>query len=428
MSEIHGYEHNETQKNHQGAQVTPGKSLQVNLTENTPENPQPVQDIDSSGRTSSNTFFGEKIVVIPEIMIATQFQYGIEDGTAVPDLGNGGSISIEGNLLVLHTGVNPAGFASIESFETVRYVPGTQVFAKFTTFSTGSKPLSVTRGGLYDLLNGFFLEIVDNKAYFVRRRIGIDFREEIDLDAFAEREGYTLNIDKGNIFTISFVYLGFGPILLEVERPDGRPVMLHKIEYPNKFTETHIAQTYLPLRAEVFNEGNTTDVSISIGSISAGIMDGTTSDAAKRSFTYENDTVFPVIPETTLVAFRNKDEFNSIVNRIIARLILISGSNDVNKNCRWRLFKNPTFLNTPTWTDVNTNNSILEYSEDALVDFTTSEDVFLAWNTARLDNFFENVAALELDLPPNGTAAFAIETGLGGSGEADLSIRWDELF
>lgn len=424
--EIHGYENNEQQKNHQGVQVTEGKSLQVALSENGATNPQPVQDIDGAGRASANTLFGEKIVSTPKIMIATQFQYGIEEGTAEPEELNGGSIAIENGMLVLKTGTDPNGYAAIQSTETVRYVPGTQVFAKFTTFTSNGKPLSHSRGGLFDVNNGFYFEVINNEAFFVRRRSGVDFPEQIDLAAFAQREGYTLNLDKGNIFQISFVYLGFGPIVLEVERPDGRMVLLHKIEYPNKYTETHVAQTYLPLRAEAFNNGNTSNVTVSIGSIAAGIINGNSTDVAKRSFTYANTAAFVVSGNTTLVAFRNKDLFNGIANRIASRLIVMSGANDLNKNARWGLLQNPAFLNTPTWIDVNTNNSVMQYSEDALVDFAAANIYFLPWNVSRIDSFFETVKELELDLPPNGIAAFVISTV--GTGEADLSIRWDELF
>lgn len=427
MGKIGGYLKDNIKEAFRDVEVTLLHSLKVALTENTPENPLPVNNIDAMGRAGTNSLMGDTVTATRHITIATQFQYGIEDGTAVPEIIGSGAITFDENILKINSGVDINGKAAIESFETVRYVPGTEVFGGFTLFFENCVENSIARGGLYDAQNGFFIECRGDEYYFVRRRLAVDFEEKMDIAAFNEREGYELDLTKGNIFRISFIYFGFGPILLEVERPDGRNVLLHRIEYPNKHTQTHIAQTYLPMRAEVFNVGNNSDVGIGIGSIAAGIINGQSADAAKRTFTYENDTVFTVSGNTTLVAFRNKDVFNLIANRIVARLIQISGANDLNKNCRWRLFKNPTFLNVPTWTDVNTNNSVLEYSEDALVDFALSSDVFLSWNTAKIANFLENVSGLELDLPPNGVAAFAIETSLG-SGEADLSILWDELF
>lgn len=424
--EIHGYENNDSKQNHQGVEVTPAKSLKVALTENTPSNPLPIQDIDGSGRSGVNTLFGDRVMATRKIMIAAQFQYGIETGTSTPEIINGAAIDFDENILKINTGTNATGKATIETVETVRYIPGTEVFAKFTAFFENSQPNSFLRAGLFDVNNGFYIEVVNNEMYFCRRRSEVDFRELIDIAAFNAREGYELDISKGNIYKISFVYLGFGPILLEVERPDGRLVLLHRIEYPNKHTQSHITQTYLTMRAEAVNTGSVVNSGIGVGSIAAGIINGSSEDVARRTFSYENDVSFIINTNTTLVAFRNKSTFNGIVNRIVARLVLISGSNELNKNARWRILKNPTFLNTPTWNDVNTLDSVLEYSTDALVDFAAPSAKFLAWNVSKIESFFEMVKQLELDMPPNGVAAFVISTA--GTGEADLSIRWNELF
>ena len=92
-------------------------------------------------------------------------------------------------------------------------------------------------------------------------------------------------------------------------------------------------------------------------------------------------------------------------------------------------YRNPTLEVTPTpvWTDVNTNNSTLEYSTNAIVDYANSSDYFLAWNTGKEADFIQHVQDLLLDLPTGGVASFSI-LNTATNAEAELAIRWSELF
>ena len=51
----------------------------------------------------------------------------------------------------------------------------------------------------------------------------------------------------------------------------------------------------------------------------------------------------------------------------------------------------------------------------------------MAWNTAKEESFREDVSDYLLDLRPGETVAFVIESGTI-TGEADVSIRWNERF
>lgn len=387
-----------------------------------------VINADLSGRQGLKTIFGDSIVGIRKASIAAQFQYGIEEGTADSEIVGSGSISIVESLLVMSSGTDVDGKAAIESVETVRYVPGQETFAMFTLVFSTPQLNSIQRGGLFDSENGFFVSYdIDGKFYFVQRRDGVDSKQEIVLTEFLSKYGYNFDPTKGNIYRISYGYLGFAPITLEVVRPEGGFALLAKIEYPNLHEVTHTIQTFLPIRGEVENVGNNTDIILKSGSLAAGITNGGTEDIAGRRFTWANDATFIFTGNVTLVAFHNKTTFQSLENRVPARLLFVSGANDSNKVLRWRLYKNPIFSVAGTWNDVDINNSTLEYSEDAVVDYAADNDLFLAWNTGTSADFFEQVEELLLDLPPDGYAAFAI-LNAATNAEADLSIRWSELF
>ena len=193
---------------------------------------------------------------------------------------------------------------------------------------------------------------------------------------------------------------------------------------------THIEQTFLPVRGEAENSGNNTDIVLKSGSLAAGIVNGGGEDIAGRRFAWANETVFTVSGNTTFVTFRNKTSFQGRVNRVPALLLLVSGAYDTNKSGRWKLYKSPTLeaAPVPIWNDVDANNSTLEYSLNAVVDYAASTELFLAWNVFRAGDFFEIVSELDLLLTPGGHASFVVETDGAATGDADLSIRWSELF
>ena len=396
----------------------------------TTKDPSGSSDIDQNGRFGANTVFGDRVIGTRHSTIAAQFQYGLQSSDADPVVDNGGIVDFFESMLRISSGVNVAGSAMIQSTATVRYTPGQEVYCFFTAVFSPPKADSYQRVGLFDDDNGFFVGYEGTQFSFVRRRNGVDNITAINLSDFAIENKYILDPLKGNIYKISYGYLGFAPITLEVMTPDGGYAVLAKISYPNSATETHTTQTFLPVRGEVGNTGNDTNLTVLSGSLAAGITNGDDSgtDATSRAFAWANEVEFTVSGDTELVAFRNKDIFNGITNYVNARLILISGANELNKNPRWKLLRNPAILNTPTWNDVKTGDSVLEYSLDALIDFALSDDLYMAWNKFKTGDFFEKVEEFVLDLPPGATAIFIIESEAAATGTADLSIRWKELF
>lgn len=381
---------------------------------------------DNNGRSSTNTVFGDSIVGIRKTSLAHQFQYGLPESQFNISVTSSGTYDTNNAMLNLSTGTSVDGKVIIETKKYVRYIPGQETYDLFTPVFDTPKENTFQRIGLFDEDNGFFIGYEGTDFVFTRRRSGVDTQYSIDVTEFCSTCNTTLDPTLGNVFKISYGYLGFATISVDLMTPTGSLHNLLTIEYPNTSKLTHIAQTYLPHRLEVGNTGNNTNLTMSTGSFAAGIVDGGTTDVTSRENAYTNTGVFTIDSDTSLVVFRNKPTFNSVSNKIFSRLLLIAGSNDVNKNVRWRIIKNPTLTNTPTWTSVDAYESIMEYSTDATIDFTANDDTYLAWNVAKLGDFFHDVEKYKLDLPPNETAGFVIETT--GLGEAQLSIRWKELF
>lgn len=386
----------------------------------------PVKDVDQSNRESLNTVFGEKITGIRRPSTAAQFQYPLESNYATISTVNSGTVSQVDSLLVVSTGTSANVTASIQSRDFLRYIPGHEAYINFTaTFSEG-KANSTQRAGLFDTEDGFYIGYEGTDFCVSRRRDSVDYRSTINiLNVFNDK---TYNPSKGNIYRISFGYLGFAAIHFEVMNSYGGWEELHVIQYPNTQITTHISQTNLPARAEVANNGNTSDIVFKSGSFEFGIVDGGGTDPSSRFQTFASSNITAVAGVDEIVTFRNKATYGGLDNRVSGRLLLISYGTDLNKNASFQILKNATITNTPNWIDVDTDDSIFEYSIDATVDETTGK-VMLPWIAGKTDSMILDIPdSWRIKLRPEEHATIITTTPAGTTGTIDLSMRWVEEF
>jgi hypothetical protein len=402
--------------------------------DNTPvsrDNPFPISDIDSAHRESSNSIFGDKLIGTRVPSIAGQFQYGLRSDDAVVDVVGSGNTSFSNAMLILNTGVDADGHLGIQGSDYLRYIPGHEAYAFFTCVFATPVADSIQRIGLFDFDggdgNGFFIGFNGEQFGVTRRRAGVDTFMPVVVSSVFPEDITPFDPTKGNVYKISYGFLGFATIHFEILLPHGGFVELASFDYPNTSTETHIANTNIPLRAEMTNDGNTTDLEMRIGSVTAGIVDGGGADPIARIFTFAIPTTALSGGTTNqLITFRNKSSYFGITNKISTQLQLISSATDGNKPVRWGIRKNPDEV-TPgsaTWTDVSVD-SVMEFSTDFIADLTTGKDSLL-WNLSRADSFFEDVEDYLVKLRPNEVAT--IHATSQTASDIDLSIRWKELF
>ena len=385
------------------------------------------KSVDGAGRASANSVFGDSIVGTRVPTIAAQFQYGIRVDDVVADIVTTGTTVIEDSMLKLNTGVAADGHIGIQGSDYVRYIPGHEAYAFFTSVFSAPAVGLTQRVGLFDYDggngNGFFIGYNGTDFGVTRRRAGVDTFTSVDLSTVFPCE--TFDPEKGNVYKISYGYLGFAAITFEVMTPAGFFATLAKILYPNSSTETHIANTNIPLRAEMTNSGSTVDSQMRIGSVSAGIVDGGGADPIARVFSFALPTVVLVAGEVNQIAhFRNKDTFFGITNKISSHLILISAATEGNKTVAFGIKKNATVITPGTWDDADAD-SIMEYSTDTIVDIDTGVGM-IRWNMAKSDTFFQDIEKFLVKLRPGEWATFfSISTS---ASDVDLSIRWKDLF
>jgi hypothetical protein len=377
-------------------------------------------------RKNFNTVFGDKITGIRKNSISTQFVYALDTEATILTQANGATVSTTESMLYLQSSTATNGSAIIESKKVVRYIPGQESYMYFTCVYSQGVADNVQRVGLFDANDGFYIGYEGTQFGVSRRRAGEStFYPVANLEL---EKGYTLNPKKGNIYRISFGYLGFATINFEVLKPDGNWAKLYKIEYPNNFTVTHITNTYLPVRAECTNAGNTSNIKMYGGSVCAGIVDGGGVDVTSRAFSFSKTFADQTTAQKPIVAFRNKSTFKLKANKIPALLSRVSSANDGSKPIIYKLIKAPTITNTPTWVDVN-DNSTLEYSTNGTYTLTGISDtaVLTLWVEAKGANSFYVLENENLLLYPGEIALFYTDT-TSATFDFTFGIRWRELF
>ena len=376
---------------------------------------------DYLGRQSLNSLFGDKVVGTRTVYIASQFIYGIEEKDAIKEELNGGIIAVENGMLKGSTGTAPNGRASIQTRRYVRYKPGFDTVAMFTAIFSEPKLNSWQYIGLFGEDNGVFVGYdVDVKFKFFRRNNNVDHKYELDLSKLS----FALDTSKGNVYRINYGCPGFAPITLEVLSPKGSWEELFFLEYPNNYTETSLGNAYLNMRGEVGNSGNTTDVVLYSGSIHASVVGGMSDDLTSRYFSHTSGAIAVEAGDTTIIGFKSKDTFAGIANKIASRLGEVIAIPDLTRIAELKLIRNPTITNTPTWNDVDAN-SVLQCSEDIMIDMGTGEQVF-SMPIAKSDRSSKDFTDKEFLLYPNDYVVFVLNTKR--TGEFSLFVDWEELF
>ena len=398
------------------------------------KSPLKTSDTDPSGLQAFNGIFGEKLVGHRNPEFSANFTYPLDQrGVNVTTVGTG-AVTNENSLLKISTGSTASSSVKIETKRALRYQAGRDAEGMFTAIFTQGIEDSYQRAGLKNNENGFMIgfEGVDFAVFRKRDNVMEDtiiqsnFNED-KLDGTGT-SGYTLDPTTINIYRINYGYLGIAPIYYQIFAGYKLGwITYHVIDLTNSQTETHVTNPYLPIGVEVSNGSNAADIIFYSGSIYAGTFGTEISrDASARSFSFSTLPVSYIAgTQQLIVSFHNKPIYQSIVNKVEALLLYAASAVDGNKSVVIELY---ILALTPTggnWTDVSTLNSLLEHSTDTTIDLTGAE-LLLTLDLAKVDSKFLDVEKFKLLLQPNEYAAFVLTST--GATEANLSIRWDELF
>lgn len=236
--------------------------------------------------------------------------------------------------------------------------------------------------------------------------------------------GVTLDQTKGNVFQIQYQWLGFGAIQFYIEKPStGEFALVHRIEYANANTDPSILNPALPLFAQGENTSNTSNIQIQSSSMAAFVEGIDKSLGLKESSGNTKTSVGTT--QTNILTIRNKNIFQGKSNRVRIKLEFMTVSADGTKNVEMQVTKNTVLGGTPSYSDINANQSVVEV-DTAGTTITGGRQIF-AIELGKAEGRDRNLLDLDVILHPGETITFS---GAAASGTSDISAAcsWIERF
>ena len=211
------------------------------------------------------TGFGEFITSNSSPILDLKSIYGVTNLRDKVDVTGTGSVSTERGLYKISTGTTSDSSAMLSSVEYGRYIAGFEATAglgvMLDRMPTGNE---VARWGYFDDTTGYGFGANDPGVFPFRRSGGQEFiHNRIDWND----NDFEIDVTELTIFRIPFRWYGSGPALFKVSyTAPGGAAMLKDVDYFTAPAGEPICENpNLPIRAEVNNGGDATDLTMFVG-------------------------------------------------------------------------------------------------------------------------------------------------------------------
>lgn len=388
------------------------------------------------------TAFGDLRVAELTPVIQISFEYTVtNEEIGIIEVANTGTVTQSDAMCVVNTGATIGSTADWETKRNAKYRAGLGGLARFTALFTAGVAgteqmvgLADTTGSTATHKNGYAVGYDGSAFSFLRYQndalLAVPQTSWDDPMDGTGASGMTLDPTKLNVYFIEFQYLGAGAIVLWIES-DTTGVMLkaHTVLYANLNT---VPSTYNPnFHLMVYAENGATTADLTVKSSSmAYFIEGKTKyvevqQIHESSGKQEKTTV---TSETAIFTIRNKTTYASETNFIeiilenISTAIEASGANNLGQV---RLVRNATLGGTPSYSDINTTDSVVEIDVAGTTVTGGTELIYIPM-AGKNDREVIDLSNYEIFIEPGETVTVA---GLSAnSATIDSGILWKELF
>lgn len=289
---------------------------------------------------------------------------------------NGGTVTQASAMAVVGTSTTTASTALFQSKRHAKYRAGLGSLMRFTASFTSPVAGTTQCAGIIDEVgsgatfkNG--LAVCYDGLTFNFNRYANDAVTSKAISAWDDPldgsgpSGMEIDQTKINVWSINFQYLGAGAIILSVEDDStGFFVPVHTIQYANKNTVPSSFNPNYHYTLWVDNGGTTSDVIVRSASYGYFIEGKTEfSELQQPQFSTDFQSKGGVTTEVAILTIRNKATYASKTNFIDIVLEHLSASieaSSANNLGEIHLVRNATLGGTPSYSDINTTNSVIE--------------------------------------------------------------------
>lgn len=435
-----GHPLNETLSDEMGGVIT--RSVLVGKTQGGMYKNVPVDGDGHLATDTPLTAFGDLRTAELSPIFQASFEYTVTNtqiGTI--ETSNGATVTQADAMCVVTTGTTTGASAEWETSKHVKYRPGlgglfrgTGMFTAGVAGTEQSLGVADTEGTTASHENGYavgyngtdfgFLRWQNDTLQFVAQSAWDD-----PLDGTGP-SGMTLDPTKLNVYYIQFQYLGAGAIKVWVESDiNGDMELVHTVQYANKFTVPSCYNPNFHMMVHVKNNATTSNLVAKSASM-AFFVEGKSklTEIHHPHFTSERITTSAVTTEVALFTIRNKTTYASKANFIDLVLENVTASIEAAANNNLgavRVIKNATIGGTPSYSDINTTDSIVEI-DTAGTTVTNGQTLYNVDLAGKNDKENSNLNPYEFVIAPGDTITVA---GLSAaSATINASLLWRELF
>jgi len=367
--------------------------------------------------------FGEQITSENVPIIQEAFPYNI-----IPDLeyikttSGAGAITAEDGKAKLSV-TSGTDTAELTHRMYIRYRTGQGLLMRWTCYFNNFGANTNGYIGYFDDQDGYILSYnTTDGLSIIRRYAGVDttvIQSNFNFDVLDGVGESAFNYDptKGNVFQLSFQWLGYGMIVFSIENPEtGSFIPFHKIKYANSSANTSIKNPSLRFNMLLESAGNAGELycpSIAIFNQGPMRLNG-------PIFSEENTLAVSGSPDPVL-AIRNKTLHNGLTNRSPVNIKLISCAYADVGSCIVRILLNPT-ITGGTWSDVDTNETPVEVNK-TMTGYSGGR-VVASFTLTDHDKEIIQFDDFKTVLQPDYSILIVFDNTGGGSGDALASISW----
>jgi hypothetical protein len=389
---------------------------------------------DVAGRQAFNTVFGEATVGWRKDSISAQFQYNISTND-VSITSSGSGAGIHSSSRAGATVGAAVGDCVIQSVDSLRYRPGHEVTAQFTSAYVGLQSGVKHYHGVLDAVDGFAFGSKDGVfgIWFISNSGETFYPQSSWLGDKLDGSGAARVLDPTalNIYQVQYGWLGIAPATFSVYCGVAIGwVVVHWVDLTNTQSTPHIKNPALPMRMRTVRASGTgTSSAVYCGSMRAGVVSGEEEENASNRW-FSHTTLEATIAGVggtryNVVSLSNPTAFQGRPNHVTVELGIATYDNSGNKTLAFYATKGATLTGAGAAVPKDSLNSVISTISGG----TVTGGVQGAGTVVRKD------AGLRTELLGTGVLIYpgetlTIEAGAATAFTGTLSnaVRWVEYF
>ncbi len=375
--------------------------------------------------------------------ILVQFQYNISDRDATSVVANWWTVTNSNEMALLSTWTSNSWDAKLISVNDIRYRPWHTALTQFSAiFPQGWVVWYMQVIWPINWANWFAVGYNDDWNFAVFRMKNGVIQENVESADWNWDDISGEDFQALNVFKIQYWFLGSAPIkFLMLKKNSDDYITIHTMRTHWVVTSPHVWNPQLPIEMHVFDKAWTGTTNVTIGSGSwQGWVIWMCDTCGNRPFAYEASKALVWATEQSIVNIRSSATFQWKTNRVRTKLLAYQFHVDSPASITdywtviFRLRRVWSIWWTPAWTNIDVNNSVIEYD--------TAGTFVVTWASSWLINFewyawWKSSAAMSIPvdaeqtwlfLDPGGIYSITAEDIDNKSVTVRVSFNWVELF